>query len=249
MDGTFIRQVLCGTFVHGETTLDTTEPERRDRLERYLKRWGPGYPSPKKEIAWAGTVQPNFLKKNGLQPGHMFLDLGCGWLRGTMALVDFLEQGNFYGADISRASIEKAKKRTMRHTHHKPNLAVVNGFEVSRIWPKVRFDFILAASLFTHLYPSDLRECLRQVSKVLKGKFFATIFKDNTLPIYGGWCGSCVDHREDHTNMSRDVNLEILDFCFNTSWISRAAGEFGLRINEIGPTEIGQFMLEISPAR
>jgi hypothetical protein len=225
------------------------EPERRNRLERYLKRWGPGCPSPPEEATWAENVQPSFLKKQGLIPGHVFLDLGCGWLRGTRPLIDYLDEGNFYGVDISQANIERAKETTMHVTKHKPNLAVENGFEIGRTWPDVQFDFILAASLFTHIYPSDLRECLLQVSKVLKGKFFATIFKDNTLSIYGGWCGSCLDHSRDHAGMSRDATFERLDFCYNSDWICKAGSEFGLSVKEVGLTEIGQFMLEISHAR
>jgi hypothetical protein len=139
----------------------------------------------------------------------------------------------------------------MQRARHKPNLAVASGFEIGQLWPNIQFDFVLAASVFTHLYPADLRECLRQLSKVLRGRCFVTIFKDNTLPVHGGWCGVCVDHHEDHLTiaLSRHENLQKLDFCYNTSWIGHAASGFGLRVKEVGSTEIGQFMLEISPAR
>jgi SAM-dependent methyltransferase len=226
---------------------NTAEPGWDIRLATYLKRWGPLYFSPPEEEAWVGKAQPSFLKKQGLLPEHVFLDLGCGWLRGTIELIEYLEEGNFYGIDISQANIDKAKERTMQMAKHQPNLAVASGFEIGQLWPNIQFDFVLAASVFTHLYPADLRECLRQLSKVLRGRCFATIFKDNTLPVHGGWCGVCVDHHEDHSTISRRENLEKLDFCYNTSWISHAAIQFGLRVREIGPTEIGQFMLEISP--
>jgi cyclopropane fatty-acyl-phospholipid synthase-like methyltransferase len=226
--------------------MDATEPDWDNRLKHYMKRWGPGYPTRPEEEPWARKVQPAFLRKQGLLPNHVFLDLGCGWLRGTIELIDYLEDGNFYGIDISKTNIDKAKARAKQSSKHLPNLAVASRFEINQIWPKVQFDYILAASLFTHIYPPDLQECLHAVSTVLGGKFYATIFKDNTVTVNDGWCGTCSDHRPDHSTKSRRQNFKRLDFCYNTSWISEVAKEHGLRVVEIGPTEIGQFMLEIS---
>lgn len=226
--------------------LHKAEPERKNRLERYLKRWGPGYTTLPEEEPWARKVQPAFLRKQGLLPNHVFLDLGCGWLRGTIELIDYLEEGNFYGIDISKANIEKARVRAKQSSEHIPNLAVAGRFEIKQIWPKVQFDYVLAASLFTHIYPSDLEECLHAISTVLRGKFYTTIFKDSTVTVSDGWCGTCIDHDPDHLTMSRRASFERLDFCYNTSWISQVAREHGLRVVEIGPTEIGQFMLEVS---
>jgi len=223
------------------------EPDLESRLKHYMKRWDPGYLTRPEEEPWARKVQSSFLRKQGLLPNHVFLDLGCGWLRGTIDLVDYLDDGNFHGIDISGANIERAMARAKQVSQHIPKLTVASRFEISQIWPNLQFDYIFAASLFTHIYPGDVQECLRVVSTALKGKFYATIFKDNTVPISDGWCGTCIDHCPEHSTKARRENFRRLDFCYNTSWIGRIAKEHDLQLAEIGSTEVGQFMLEISP--
>jgi SAM-dependent methyltransferase len=234
-------------------TCDTDSVAEQDRrLSSYARKWVHGYFSTPEEEASQRQAQPDFLKRQGLLPDHVFLDLGCGYLRGTIDLVDYLEDGHFCGIDISQANIEKARERALQQCRHKPKLAASSLFEIEQIWPNLRFDFILAASLFTHLWPADVEECLRQTSRVLRGKFFATIYKDNTVAVYDGWCGSCVDHERHRPSnpikrwWNRRRNLS---FCYNTSWIEQAAKRSNLRVIEVGSTEIGQFMLEILPVR
>lgn len=210
-----------------------------------------GFKSSDDQEAWQRRVQPTFLKNQGLRPDHNFLDLGCCFLRGTVDLVDYLEEGRFYGIDVSSANIRKAKERVSRQCHNRPNLAAGSLLGISKIWPTVKFDFILAASVFTHLLPTEIEESLREVGRVLgdKGKFFATILKDNTVSKYDGWCGSCADHRfEIHrssTFFSRWKNYLFLDLCHNSLWISEKAKECNLVVREIGASDIYQFMLEI----
>jgi SAM-dependent methyltransferase len=245
---------ICDFIGKGINMIETSETdsisEQNRRLSRYVKTWVHGYRSTPAEEARQRQAQPNFLKKQGLLPHHVFLDLGCGYLRGTIDLVDYLEDGHFFGIDISQANIETARERALQQCRHKPNLATSSLFEIEQIWPNVRFDFILAASLFTHLWPADVEECLRQTSRVLRGKFFATIYKDNTVAVYDGWCGSCIDHEKRHSvnPMRRWWIGRYLNFCHNTSWIEQVARRSNLRVNELGSTEIGQFMLEIFPA-
>ncbi len=231
--------------------MDIKQPGRKSRLSRYRKVWKNGYLSAPDEWDWARQVQAKFLKQQGLRPSDKFLDLGCGFLRGTIDVIDYLEDGHFFGIDISQKNIERGQERVRQLCKNKPNLALADSFEIEEVWPNMRFDFILAASLFTHMYPDDLAECLRQVYRVLDGIFFATIFKDNTVPVYQGWCGTCIDHQEDHSvsSESRQDNYENLNFAYNTSWIAQVAKDCQLQVKEIGPTEIGQFMLEITPNR
>ena len=224
------------------------EPDEEHRLESYVRFWEHGYFSTSDGESEQAHAQPDFLRKQGLKPSDMFLDLGCGYLRGTIGLLDYLEDGHFFGIDISPSNIRRAQERASETSRHKPNLAVASHFEIDQIWPNVGFDMILAASLLTHLWPADVEECIRKVSRVLRGKLFATIFKDNTLPVYGGWCGACIDHNDQHSvdPTMRTQNLADLNFCYNTIWLREAAKGCGLRVKEIGSTEIGQFMLEIS---
>jgi ubiquinone/menaquinone biosynthesis C-methylase UbiE len=221
-----------------------------DTVSVYKRYWSDGYKSPASEEEDQEQAQPSFLKKQGLKPNDLFLDLGCGYLRGTIRLVDYLEDGMFFGIDISDANIRRARARALELCRHKPNLAVANRFEIEQIWSNMRFDMIFAASVFTHIFPRDIEECLRRVSRVLRGKFYATIFKDNTVPVYGGWCGVCADHMDKSHNCStaiRQQNLERLNFCYNTEWMMKAARNCGLKMQELGSTEVYQYMVEFSP--
>lgn len=233
-----------------DTDETPSQLEPSDTVQAYKRFWTDGYKSTAVEEEYQEQAQPGFLKRVGLKPNHVFLDLGCGYLRGTIRLVDYLEEGHFYGIDISEANIQKARARALELCKHKPNLAVASRFEIEEIWPNMRADMIIAASVFTHIFPRDVEECLRRVSRVLRGKFYATIFKDNTVPVYGGWCGVCAEHVDDSHDSSpamRQQNFESLNFCYNTEWMLKAARNCGLRMREIASTEIYQYMLEFSP--
>jgi len=224
---------------------------RRMKTWLYAIYWRGGYKSTGEEETWAKRVQPIFLRDQGLKPHHNFLDIGCGYLRGTLELVDYLEEGRFFGIDVSSSNIRRAKERVSRQCNNRPNLIAGSLLGISRFWPTVKFDFVLAASVFTHLWPAEIEGCLQQVERVLNenGKFFATVFKDNTVSKYDGWCGSCINHTlETHPSpksVTRRRNYLFLNFCYNTLWISEVAKKCKLEVREIGPTEIGQFMLEI----
>jgi SAM-dependent methyltransferase len=244
-----IRDRRLGHGVHTSEARPDSLADRNRRLAAYLRKWESGYQSASRQEAWQREAQPTFLKKQGLLPHHVFLDLGFGYLRGTIDLIDYLDAGHFYGLDISRANIQKATERASEQCRHKPTLAVSGLSQIAQTWPNARFDFVLAASLFTHLWPTDLEDCLQKISRLLTGRFYATIFKDNTVAVYDGWCGSCVNHKTGHswTSIRRWLNRRNLNFCYNTAWIEKVAKRSSLRVSEIGSSDIGQFMLEISP--
>ncbi len=124
---------------------------------------------------WA---QPAFMMSRGLRPHHTFLDLGCGCLRGTALLVAYVNEGNFYGADVSKSFLSKSQERLdeLKITR-KPNLFHVENFDLFNIL-KYKFDYVLAVSLLTHILPKDLPDLFRGVSDVLHktGEFYFTIY-------------------------------------------------------------------------
>lgn len=122
--------------------------------------------------------QPMFMKSVGLKNHHYFLDLGCGCLRGTINLIDDLNPGHFYGADVSQGLIntafERVKSRGIKNT---PNLFVINDFDLEKYFP-VKFDYILSVSLLTHLLPESIPYLFNGISKILKkeGTYYFTIY-------------------------------------------------------------------------
>jgi SAM-dependent methyltransferase len=112
-----------------------------------------------------------FMLEQDLKPEHTFLDLGCGCLRGTIKLVDYLKEGNFYGLDVSESLINLAGERAP-----KANLKVNTDFQIDKYFPDTKFDYILSVSVLTHLFPEDVETLFKNVAKVLRGTYYFTIY-------------------------------------------------------------------------
>jgi hypothetical protein len=46
-----------------------------------------------------GRMQFEFLLREGLQPHHHLLDIGCGSFRGGRFVIDYLQEGHYFGID------------------------------------------------------------------------------------------------------------------------------------------------------
>jgi cyclopropane fatty-acyl-phospholipid synthase-like methyltransferase len=125
-----------------------------------------------------GRLQFEFLRARGLKPGHRLLDIGCGSLRGGIHAIKYLETGNYYGLDMNPSLIEAARHelKLAGLTHKNPHLAVSDRFELGLF--RQKFDYLLAHSVFTHVFANHIIRCLAEVREVLasKGQFFATFF-------------------------------------------------------------------------
>ncbi len=125
-----------------------------------------------------GQLQCDFLKKQGLQPAHRLLDIGCGCLRGGLHFINYLEAGNYYGLDINSSLIQagliEAEKAGLKDK--RPHLLVNDKFKLDQFGAD--FDFMVSISLFTHLPMNNIIRCLSEARKHLKpgGSYFATFF-------------------------------------------------------------------------
>jgi SAM-dependent methyltransferase len=126
-----------------------------------------------------GKAQFEFLQSRGLTPGHQVCDIGCGALRAGVHLARYLDAGHYYGMDINASLIEAGRLELEQEglTGKNANLMVNDAFEMSRFEQK--FDYIIAASLFTHLFGNHIVRCLVEARKVLApgGQFYATFFQ------------------------------------------------------------------------
>lgn len=125
-----------------------------------------------------GRLQLEFLRSRGLRPGHRFVDVGCGALRGGLHFVRYLESGRYHGLDIN-ASLLEAGRRELEIAGlagRDPRLLVDDGFRLQRFGS--HFDFGLALSVFTHLPMNVIVRCLVGVAETLApgGVFFASYF-------------------------------------------------------------------------
>lgn len=129
-----------------------------------------------------GTLQLEFLKRQGLEPRHRLLDIGCGALRFGVKAVDYLSPGRYYGQDISadliRAGYEKELSDPQRERLPEKNLAANGDFDFSFVAPE-KIDMAIAQSVFSHLPLNHIRRCLAMLAPVMQagGSFFATYWR------------------------------------------------------------------------
>jgi len=128
---------------------------------------------------YEARVQYEFMLQRGLKPSHRFLDLGCGALRGTIRLVDYLNNGNFFGADISVGLLKEALMECERQKFkNTPVLQIMDSFDLRKWMVDPRpFDFILCNSLTVHIEPDDIPELLKGIWNVLAedGKAYISV--------------------------------------------------------------------------
>jgi len=128
-----------------------------------------------------GQMQLDFLKQQGLEPGHRFLDVGCGSLRAGRLLVDYLDPGHYYGTDINHELIEAGYSAELTDEQRarlpEANLRSTDRFDNDF---GVQFDMAIAQSVFTHISLNQMRLCLYRVAKVMRpgGRFYVTFFEN-----------------------------------------------------------------------
>ncbi|WP_440224063.1 class I SAM-dependent methyltransferase [Dokdonella sp. MW10] len=126
-----------------------------------------------------GTLQFEFLRRQGLQPFHRLLDVGCGSLRGGVHFVRYLDKGRYCGIDANASLVDAG--------HHELALAGLDqrgarlvadaNFDVGRFGET--FDYAIAVSVITHLFTDHIQACLKRVRHVLEqnGTFYVTFFE------------------------------------------------------------------------
>ncbi len=128
-----------------------------------------------------GQMQIDFLRAEGLAPGHRMLDIGCGTLRGGRHFIRYLEPRGYTGVDISEGVIEAGKKLLVEENlvDKQPNLlANTAGDPRFGMFGDETFDFLLAQSVFTHLKEEHIEECFAHVGRVMgpESRFYFTFY-------------------------------------------------------------------------
>ena len=182
-----------------------------------------------------GRMQFDFLVSQGLRPHHYLLDIACGSLRAGIHFIPYLEPGHYLGidkeADLIRAGVENELDPEVRQARQ-PVLLVDGDFAFDKF--DVRPDYALAQSLFTHLTPPLIENCLRNLRGVIgdDGAFYATYFESAD--------------RHDNPVEAHDA----AGFCYTRAEMERFGQSTGWRFEYIGDWghPRGQIIVRYRPA-
>ena len=121
--------------------------------------------------------QISFLKKMNLKPDHKLLDIGCGTLRGGIPLIEYLNEGNYYGLEVRQEVLNQGKQELTKHNleSKNPNLICHSDFDTLEISSKL--DYMFAFSVLIHMEDSIVTKCIEFVGRNLSdnGVFYANI--------------------------------------------------------------------------
>jgi len=96
--------------------------------------------------------QFNALTRLGLKPHHSVVDIGCGPLTVGVALIPYLDSGNYTGVDLLPEPLEAAHRRiAQRNLAHKNPTIVCSSTFGKRELEGRTFDFVWISQLSYHL--------------------------------------------------------------------------------------------------
>ncbi len=131
-----------------------------------------------------GRFQYQLMLQAGLLPTHFMLDAGCGALRGGRLFIDYLDPEHYYGTDLNQSLLDagyhKELDTALRAKLPLNHLAAMAITEPAPF--AIKFDFILAFSLFTHLPRNITQLGLARLAECLNprpdeaSKLLATFF-------------------------------------------------------------------------
>lgn len=120
--------------------------------------------------------QIQFLKEKGLMESHYLLDLGCGTLRGGIPIIEYLDDGHYFGLEVRPDVLEEARKELADAglIRKKPILLLPSD---THSLPTRTFNFIWAFSVLIHMDDENLRKAIVLVQSCLAedGVFYANV--------------------------------------------------------------------------
>lgn len=156
------------------------------------------YVGPPTQYDFMGATQFRLLCTLGLRANHYLCDFGCGSLRAGRLFLSYLDEGKYYGVEPSKWLIEEAIKNQIGEdlvSIKKPTFDYNESFSVSF---SIKFDFIIAQSIFSHTDRDLVGVALRNFGEALKDDgIVAATFIEGSKDFEGnGWVyPDCVNYR------------------------------------------------------
>jgi SAM-dependent methyltransferase len=117
----------------------------------------------------------DFLIARGLEPKHRLLDYGCGPMRLGVHAIPYLAEGRYVGADISASTIDNGIHILAQHGIDKGRFDAVVMSDCTLVeLAGLRFDFVWANSVVTHMEQREIAEMLEAMRPLLApgGRFY-----------------------------------------------------------------------------
>jgi SAM-dependent methyltransferase len=180
-----------------------------------------------------GQLQLDFLKSQGLQPDHKFLDVGCGSLRAGVKIIPYLDPNNYYGIDAEKQLLDKGYSTELKLAGIEDRLSRDHLY-CSRLFKHERLDdgiinFGICNSVITHLPINFLRICLENTARYFQvgGKLFITFFE---VPISERFSDPWTNPKGIKTTGFRDpyhyYAADMLYAAERSSWSARYIGDW-----------------------
>lgn len=198
----------------------------------------------------------HFITIGNCKPDFHILDVGCGIGRMAVPLTEYLSKGGeYHGIDIVEKGIVWCKKRISTKF---PNFHFLHSDIYNKMYnPKgkhkaseytfpfedEKFDFIFLTSVFTHMFPADLENYLKEISRVLKknGRCMISYFLQNEeSQEYMNQGKSTQDFKyEVEGCLTTDREVPELALLYKEDYIRELYQKYGLKISE--PMQYGSW--------
>ncbi len=121
--------------------------------------------------------QIQFLKQVGLKSHHYLLDIGCGTLRGGVPIIQYLDNGHYFGIESRKNVLDEGKKELSKTRLEYKAPTLIAEENISLVNLRKKFDVIWAFSVLIHLTDEILVNCLSFIERHLKkdGYFYANV--------------------------------------------------------------------------
>lgn len=164
-----------------------------------------------------GAYQFNLLTFLGLRETNTVLDIGCGSLRAGKLLITYLLPGRYYGIEPEEWLVKESIQREIGQDLvdlKQPRFSHDRSFNLSVFG--IKFDYLLACSIFSHASQTQIRRCFREARQVM-----------HTSSIF-----ACTYHKGDSNYKGEEwVYPDVVGY--ETDFFAKMAADEGLRAQEI----------------